>query len=128
MVLLGKRHLQAAFKGVGSDDIVYTIDVSEGKPKHGEVVLASTPADGPAEGWRPAPADERGLTATTSFTQQDVNDGAVWYRHFGGDTNADSFLFRQASPSGSGGSERQGRDQNHGGQRRTTDTNKYQHK
>jgi len=35
MVLLGKRHLQAAFKGVGSDDIVYTIDVSEGKPKHG---------------------------------------------------------------------------------------------
>ncbi|XP_056274598.1 extracellular matrix protein FRAS1 [Pseudoliparis swirei] len=94
MVLLGKRHLQAAFKGVGSDDIVYTIDVSEGKPKHGEVVLVSTLADGPAEGWRPAPADERGLTATTSFTQQDVNDGAVWYRHFGGDANADSFLFR----------------------------------
>lgn len=60
----------------------------------GEVVLVSMPADGPVEGWRPSLTDDRGFTPTTSFTQQDVNDGTVWYRHFGSGTSSDSFQFQ----------------------------------
>lgn len=52
------------------------------------------PADGPPEGWHPSLTDEQGFTATTTFTQQDVNDGAVWYRHFGSGSNSDSFQFQ----------------------------------
>eukprot|EP00064_Thunnus_orientalis_P024856 superscaffoldBa00011340_g25169 len=52
------------------------------------------PADGPAEGWRPSLTDDQGFTPTTSFTQQDVNDGTVWYRHFGTGSNSDSFQFQ----------------------------------
>ncbi|XP_010788510.1 extracellular matrix protein FRAS1-like, partial [Notothenia coriiceps] len=94
MVRLDKKYLQTDYKGVSSEDIVYTIVVSDGQPKYGEVVLVSMPADGPSEGWRPLLSDDRGFTATTSFTQQDVNDGTVWYRHFGSDSNSDSFLFQ----------------------------------
>ncbi|KAM7415601.1 hypothetical protein PAMA_017903 [Pampus argenteus] len=93
-VRLDKKYLQADYKGVSTDDIVYTILASDGHPRYGEVVLASMPADGPAEGWRPSLTDDRGFTSTTSFTQQDVNDGAVWYRHFGTGANSDSFLFQ----------------------------------
>lgn len=35
-VRLDKKYLQTDFKGVGSDDIVYTILASEGQPKYGE--------------------------------------------------------------------------------------------
>ncbi|XP_036955362.1 extracellular matrix protein FRAS1 isoform X2 [Acanthopagrus latus] len=94
MVRLDKKYLQADYKGVGTDDIVYTIDASNGQPKYGEVVLVSMPADGPVEGWRPSLTDDRGFTPTTSFTQQDVNDGTVWYRHFGSGTSSDSFQFQ----------------------------------
>ncbi|XP_030272850.1 extracellular matrix organizing protein FRAS1 isoform X1 [Sparus aurata] len=94
MVRLDKKYLQADYKGVSTDDIVYTIDASNGQPKYGEVVLVSMPADGPVEGWRPSLTDDRGFTRTTSFTQQDVNDGTVWYRHFGRGTSSDSFQFQ----------------------------------
>ncbi|TKS77877.1 Extracellular matrix protein FRAS1 [Collichthys lucidus] len=94
MVRLDKKHLLGDYKGVSSDDIIYTIHASDGQPKYGEVVLVSMPADGPTEGWRPSLTDDRGFTPTTSFTQQDVNDGTVWYRHFGRGTNSDSFQFQ----------------------------------
>ncbi|KAK5909396.1 hypothetical protein CesoFtcFv8_003328 [Champsocephalus esox] len=94
MVRLDKKYLQTDYKGVSSEDIVYTIVVSDGQPKYGEVVLVSMPADGPSEGWRPLLSDDRGFTATTSFSQQDVNDGTVWYRHFGSGSNSDSFQFQ----------------------------------
>ncbi|TMS03411.1 Extracellular matrix protein FRAS1 [Larimichthys crocea] len=94
MVRLDKKHLLGDYKGVSSDDIIYTIHASDGQPKYGEVVLVSMPADGPTEGWRPSLTDGRGFTSTTSFTQQDVNDGTVWYRHFGRGTNSDSFQFQ----------------------------------
>ncbi|KAF0034366.1 hypothetical protein F2P81_014432 [Scophthalmus maximus] len=97
MVRLDRKYLQADLKGVGPDDIVYSILSSDGRPQHGEVVLVSMPADGPPEGWRPSPGDDRGVTATTSFTQQDVDDGAVWYRHFGGGADSDSFQFQTAA-------------------------------
>ncbi|XP_071779938.2 extracellular matrix organizing protein FRAS1 [Centroberyx gerrardi] len=100
MVRLGKKYLQAEYKGVGAEDIVYSLLASEGNPKHGEVVLVSMPADGPAEGWRPSLSGDRGSTPTSSFTQQDVNDGTVWYRHFGTGTDSDAFRF-QVSTDGS---------------------------
>uniref|UniRef100_A0A4W6CQ63 Fraser extracellular matrix complex subunit 1 n=1 Tax=Lates calcarifer TaxID=8187 RepID=A0A4W6CQ63_LATCA len=96
MVRLDKKYLKADYKGVSTDDIVYTILASDGQPKHGEVVLVSMPADGPPDGWRPSLTDDRGFTATTSFTQQDVNDGTVWYHHFGRGTDSDSFQFQVA--------------------------------
>ncbi|KAM4616687.1 extracellular matrix organizing protein FRAS1 [Polymixia lowei] len=89
MVRLSNKYLQAEHQGSSAEDVVYTVLTSD--PKHGEVVLVSMPADGPAEGWRP---DTGGSTPTTSFTQQDVNDGAVWYRHFGADSQRDAFRFQ----------------------------------
>ncbi|KAF7657674.1 hypothetical protein LDENG_00023830, partial [Lucifuga dentata] len=94
MVRLSKKYLQADYKGVGADNIIYTILASDETPKFGEVVLVSMPADGPAEGWRPLLADDQGFTPTSSFTQQDINDGTVWYRHYGKATNSDSFQFQ----------------------------------
>ncbi|CAK6982946.1 extracellular matrix protein FRAS1 isoform X3, partial [Scomber scombrus] len=52
------------------------------------------PSDGPVDGWRPLLSDDRGFTSTSSFTQQDVNDGTVWYRHFGTASDSDSFQFQ----------------------------------
>lgn len=60
----------------------------------GEVVLVSMPADGPPGGWQHSPTNNQGFTTATSFTQQDINEGSVWYRHFGGGTNSDSFQFQ----------------------------------
>uniref|UniRef100_A0A3Q3IUW6 VWFC domain-containing protein n=1 Tax=Monopterus albus TaxID=43700 RepID=A0A3Q3IUW6_MONAL len=101
MVCLDKKYLQVNYKGISTDDIVYTILGLDGQPKYGEVVLVSMPADGPPGGWHPSLSDEQGFTATASFTQQDVNDGTVWYRHFGGGSHSDSFQFKvsaEASP------------------------------
>uniref|UniRef100_A0A3Q2PFS0 Fraser extracellular matrix complex subunit 1 n=1 Tax=Fundulus heteroclitus TaxID=8078 RepID=A0A3Q2PFS0_FUNHE len=94
MVRLNKKHLQTDFKGVSADDIVYTILASDGQPKYGEVVLVSMPADGPPEGWDPSLIDDQRFTSTASFTQQDVNDGTVWYHHFGSSYDSDSFQFQ----------------------------------
>lgn len=35
MVRLDKKYLQANYKGVSSDDIIYTIAASDGQPKYG---------------------------------------------------------------------------------------------
>uniref|UniRef100_A0A3Q1CIX6 VWFC domain-containing protein n=1 Tax=Amphiprion ocellaris TaxID=80972 RepID=A0A3Q1CIX6_AMPOC len=94
MVRLDRKYLKTDYKGVSTDDIVYTILGSDLQPKYGEVVLVSMPADGPSEGWRPSLTNDRGFTPTTSFTQQDVNDGTVWYRHFGSGSSSDSFQFQ----------------------------------
>lgn len=55
------------------------------------------PADSPPEGWRPPLAHGQGFAAATSFTQRDVDDGAVWYRHFGSGPYSDSFQFQVCS-------------------------------
>uniref|UniRef100_A0AAV2MQE8 Uncharacterized protein n=1 Tax=Knipowitschia caucasica TaxID=637954 RepID=A0AAV2MQE8_KNICA len=90
MVRLDKKHLQTDFKGVRSEDTVYTVLSAQGRPTYGDVVLASMPADSPLD----APmSQDSGFTSTYSFTQQDVNDGAVWYRHHGAGSTADSFQF-----------------------------------
>ncbi|KAM7019160.1 LOW QUALITY PROTEIN: extracellular matrix organizing protein FRAS1 [Tautogolabrus adspersus] len=92
MVRLDKKYLQSDIRGVSSESIVYSVQSSQGTPKHGEVVLMSMPADGPPEGLRLT--GDGGFTATSSFTQQDVNDGSVWYRHLGPGTDRDSFMFQ----------------------------------
>ncbi|KAF3695351.1 Extracellular matrix protein FRAS1 Precursor [Channa argus] len=97
MVRLNKKYLQIDYKGVSNDNIVYTILASDGQPKYGEVVLMPMPADSPLEGLDPSLLNEQGFTATTSFTQQDVNDGTVWYHHFGRSTSSDSFQFQKAT-------------------------------
>ncbi|XP_061880359.1 extracellular matrix organizing protein FRAS1-like [Entelurus aequoreus] len=95
MVRLNRKYLRAHFLGVSADHVLYTILTSHAPPRYGEVVLVSMPADGPPEGW--SPSEERGYTSTTSFTQQDVDDGTVWYRHFGHGTTSDSFQFQVSS-------------------------------
>ncbi|TNM90093.1 hypothetical protein fugu_004327 [Takifugu bimaculatus] len=94
MVRLDKKYLQTDYSGVSSDDIVYTIQAAEGQPKYGEVVLVSMPADSPPEGWQPPLTYDQGFTSATSFTQRDVDDGTVWYRHFGNGPYSDSFQFQ----------------------------------
>ncbi|CAB1322441.1 unnamed protein product, partial [Coregonus sp. 'balchen'] len=98
MVQLGKRYLRTEYQGASDDQIIYTIVRSKGSPKYGEVVLVPMPADGPVEGWQPSP-DDRISTPTSSFTQQDVNEGSVWYKHFGtaGRTQGDTFQFQVSS-------------------------------
>ncbi|KAM9823010.1 extracellular matrix organizing protein FRAS1 [Syngnathus typhle] len=94
MVRLGRKQLQTRYKGVDADRILYTILDSDQRPQYGEVVLVSMSADAPPGGGTPTARGEPGFTATSSFTQQDVDDGTVWYRHFGTGTPADSFRFQ----------------------------------
>lgn len=63
-------------------------------PFPGEVVLlVPMAADGPAGSWQLLP-DGRAASPTTSFTQQDISDGIVWYRHSGAEVESDSFQFQ----------------------------------
>lgn len=57
------------------------------------MLLVPMPADGPAESWQLLP-DGRAASPTTSFTQQDINNGIVWYRHSGTQVESDSFQFQ----------------------------------
>ncbi|XP_023559071.1 extracellular matrix protein FRAS1 [Octodon degus] len=92
MLQITDRILQAAAPGASPDSIVYTI--TEGRPQFGEVVLlVSLPEDSPRDEGQHLP-DGRTATPTNSFTQQDVNDGVVWYRHSGAPAQSDSFHFQ----------------------------------
>ena len=55
------------------------------------------PSDAPVEGWQPS-AEDSTSTPTSSFTQQDVNEGRVWYRHHGPGPRPDTFLFQVSRP------------------------------
>ncbi|XP_030622204.1 extracellular matrix organizing protein FRAS1 [Chanos chanos] len=96
MVQLSKKYLNTQYKGAPDSEIVYTIDTAKGLPKYGEVLLVPMPADGPVDGWHFFP-DGTDSTPTTSFTQQDVNEGTVWYRHFGSASHDDTFQFQVSS-------------------------------
>ncbi|XP_012928771.1 extracellular matrix protein FRAS1 isoform X2 [Heterocephalus glaber] len=92
MLQITNKILQAEAPGASPDDIVYKI--IEGHPQFGEVVLlVSLPADSPGDEGQHLP-DGRTATLTSSFTQQDVNDGIVWYRHSGALAQSDSFRFQ----------------------------------
>lgn len=66
----------------------------------GEVVLLmNLPADspaGPAEEGHHLP-DGRMTTPVSTFSQQDIDDGIVWYRHSGAPAQSDSFHFQVSS-------------------------------
>ncbi|XP_031426498.1 extracellular matrix protein FRAS1 [Clupea harengus] len=96
MVQLSKKYLKAEYKGSSDAEILYTITTPDGTPKHGEVLLVPLPADGPVAGWHSLP-EGTDSTPTTSFTQQDVNEGIVWYRHLGASTHRDTFHFQVSS-------------------------------
>ncbi|NXS55143.1 FRAS1 protein, partial [Brachypteracias leptosomus] len=97
MLQISKTVLHAELPGVQPSEITYTI--SKDQPRHGELVLlVPMAADGPPGSWQLLP-DGRAASPTTSFTQQDVNQGIVWYRHSGADEESDSFRFQVVSSS-----------------------------
>uniref|UniRef100_A0A8C4U634 VWFC domain-containing protein n=1 Tax=Falco tinnunculus TaxID=100819 RepID=A0A8C4U634_FALTI len=99
MLQISKTILHARLPGARDSEITYTI--IKDQPRHGEVVLlVPMPADSPADSWQLLP-DGRAASPTTSFTQQDINEGIVWYRHSGSEVESDSFQFQvsgSASP------------------------------
>nr|XP_056711523.1 LOW QUALITY PROTEIN: extracellular matrix organizing protein FRAS1 [Euleptes europaea] len=94
MLQITSRVLHAEMPGVSNSAIIYTI---RDPPLYGEVVfLVPMPADDPGLKWQPMP-NGRAATPTTSFTQQDINEGVIWYRHSGSETESDSFRFQVSS-------------------------------
>ncbi|XP_053317651.1 extracellular matrix organizing protein FRAS1 [Spea bombifrons] len=96
MLQISSRLLQAKVPGAPDSNVIYTI--TNEQPRFGEVVLlVPMPADGPADGWQRLP-DGRLATPATTFTQQDINEGLVWYRHLGPQSQGrDSFSFQISS-------------------------------
>ncbi|XP_053778816.1 extracellular matrix organizing protein FRAS1 isoform X3 [Desmodus rotundus] len=94
MLQLTNRILQAEAPGASASEIIYKI--TQDHPQFGEVVLlANMPADSPTEGQHLP--DGRTATPTSTFTQQDINEGIVWYRHSGVPAQSDSFHFQVSS-------------------------------
>lgn len=95
MLKITNRILRAQAPGVRADDIIYKI--THDHPQFGEVVLLmNLPADspaGPAEEGHHLP-DGRMTTPVSTFSQQDIDDGIVWYRHSGATAQSDSFHFQ----------------------------------
>uniref|UniRef100_A0A6I8NJC9 Fraser extracellular matrix complex subunit 1 n=1 Tax=Ornithorhynchus anatinus TaxID=9258 RepID=A0A6I8NJC9_ORNAN len=95
-----RQILRAEAPGARPSEIVYV--VARDQPELGEVVLLPTlPADGPADGEQPS-SGEGAPIPTATFTQQDIDDGSVWYRLSGTPAQAqqDSFRFEVSSPAG----------------------------
>ncbi|XP_012860276.2 extracellular matrix organizing protein FRAS1 [Echinops telfairi] len=92
MLQITNRILQAEAPRASASDIVYKI--TPDYPQFGEVVLLlNMPADSPADEGRHLP-DGRTATPTSTFTQRNINEGIVWYRHSGAPTQSDSFRFQ----------------------------------
>ncbi|XP_073093520.1 extracellular matrix organizing protein FRAS1 isoform X5 [Manis javanica] len=92
MLQITNRILQAKAPGASASEIIYKI--TQDHPQFGEVVLlANMPADNPADEGQHLP-DGRTATPTSTFTQQDINEGALWYRHSGVPAQGDSFSFQ----------------------------------
>ncbi|XP_075401034.1 extracellular matrix organizing protein FRAS1 [Tenrec ecaudatus] len=98
MLQITNRILQAEAPRASASDIIYKI--TPDYPQFGEVVLlVNMPADSPADEGQHLP-DGRTATPTSTFTQQDINEGIVWYRHSGAPTQSDSFRFQVSSATG----------------------------
>ncbi|XP_064918597.1 extracellular matrix organizing protein FRAS1 isoform X3 [Columba livia] len=94
MLQISRTVLRAELPGARHPRITYSIRGDP--PRHGDVVLL-VPADGPADPRQLLP-DGRAASPTRSFTQQDVDDGLVWYRHSGAAGDSDSFQFEVSGP------------------------------
>uniref|UniRef100_A0A4W3I1G5 Fraser extracellular matrix complex subunit 1 n=1 Tax=Callorhinchus milii TaxID=7868 RepID=A0A4W3I1G5_CALMI len=94
LLQINNKLLRAVDKDVSDSEIIFTLTHAKENPRFGDMVLlVPMPADGPADGWQRLP-DGRIATVTTSFTQQDIDDGIVWYRHSGTISTKDSFNFQ----------------------------------
>ncbi|XP_069782867.1 extracellular matrix organizing protein FRAS1 [Narcine bancroftii] len=94
LLKITNRLLKTEDKDSQDSEIVYHLIDAMEAPKYGDVILlVPMPADGPANGWQRLP-DGKTATVTNSFTQQDLNDGIVWYRHSGMASTQDSFKFQ----------------------------------
>ncbi|XP_070468854.1 extracellular matrix organizing protein FRAS1 isoform X1 [Equus przewalskii] len=95
MLQITNRILQAEAPGASASEIVYKI--TQNHPHFGEVVLlVNMPADSPADEGQHLP-DGRTAAPTSTFTQQDIDEGIVWYRHSGVPAQSDSFRFQVSS-------------------------------
>ncbi|KAG8454257.1 hypothetical protein GDO86_000773 [Hymenochirus boettgeri] len=96
LIQISNTLLRAQALGSVESEIIYTI--TNEQPRFGEVVLlAQMPADSPANGWQRFP-DGRLAAHTSSFTQQDINEGLVWYRQSESQAQGrDSFTFQVSS-------------------------------
>nr|XP_023408991.1 extracellular matrix protein FRAS1 [Loxodonta africana] len=95
MLQITNRILQAEAPGVSASEIIYKI--TQDHPQFGDVVLlVNMPADSPADEGQHLP-DGRTATPTSTFTQQDINEGIIWYRHSGAPAQSDSFRFQVSS-------------------------------
>ncbi|XP_046512812.1 extracellular matrix organizing protein FRAS1 isoform X5 [Equus quagga] len=95
MLQITNRILQAEAPGASASEIVYKI--TQDHPHFGEVVLlVNMPADSPADEGQHLP-DGRTAAPTSTFTQQDIDEGIVWYRHSGVPAQSDSFRFQVSS-------------------------------
>ncbi|XP_059502142.1 extracellular matrix protein FRAS1 isoform X3 [Stegostoma tigrinum] len=94
LLQITNRLLQATDKDASDSEIIFNLIQEKETPKFGDVILlVPMPADGPADGWQRLP-DGKTATVTNSFTQQDLNDGIVWYQHSGVTSAEDSFRFQ----------------------------------
>uniref|UniRef100_A0A8C5KIY7 Fraser extracellular matrix complex subunit 1 n=1 Tax=Jaculus jaculus TaxID=51337 RepID=A0A8C5KIY7_JACJA len=92
MLQITNRILRAEAPGARSEDIIYKI--AHGHPQFGELVLLmNMPADSPAEEGHHLP-DGRTASPTSTFTQQDIDEGILWYRHFGASAQSDPIHFQ----------------------------------
>ncbi|XP_036384589.1 extracellular matrix protein FRAS1-like [Megalops cyprinoides] len=94
-VQLSESHLRAERSGSSQSQILYSIVRSQESPKYGKVVLVPGPNES-TDGWERL-LDGRVATPTTSFTLQDLREGAVWYQHSGRGTERDSFSLQVSS-------------------------------
>ncbi|XP_058403319.1 extracellular matrix organizing protein FRAS1 isoform X7 [Diceros bicornis minor] len=95
MLQITNRILQAEAPGANASEIIYKI--TQDHLHFGEVVLlVNMPADSPADEGQHLP-DGRTAAPTSTFTQQDIDDGIVWYRHSGVPAQSDSFRFQVSS-------------------------------
>uniref|UniRef100_S4RN57 Fraser extracellular matrix complex subunit 1 n=1 Tax=Petromyzon marinus TaxID=7757 RepID=S4RN57_PETMA len=96
MFQITNMQLRAASGDASDSEILFMLTPEHGNPPFGAgdvVLLVPMPADGPSDGWELLP-DGRAATPTTSFTQQDINEGIVWYRSAAGTLSPrDAFTF-----------------------------------
>ncbi|XP_062964839.1 extracellular matrix organizing protein FRAS1 isoform X1 [Cynocephalus volans] len=95
MLQITNRILQAEAPGASAEEIIYKI--MQDHPQFGEVVLLhNMPADSPTDEGQHLP-DGRTANPTSTFTQRDIDEGVVWYRHSGALAQSDSFRFQVSS-------------------------------
>ncbi|XP_023676521.2 extracellular matrix organizing protein FRAS1 isoform X1 [Paramormyrops kingsleyae] len=91
MAQITSAHLGVKNKTSSDLKTLYTVVPSKERPRYGKLVLlVPMPADGPADGWQQLP-DGRASLSTTSFSQRDVDVGAVWYQRFARGAQRDGF-------------------------------------